>query len=198
MYFACRHIKTDGTRCQAPAMRTGHFCYFHSKNRSAARLKPTEDLVIPIAEDHASIRTSIAQTLNALIAKSIDAKTAGLVLYGLQLAAQSIPKALSLAPDSVLEIKQSTEGEELAPGECIDPRYQDCAECALVETCKDRELDPEEDEDDEEEEVQGQGWPNDEYLTRAWKQNEAENGHSPSIDAVGARTQGSETQGAMP
>lgn len=86
MHFACRHIMSDGVRCHAPAMRASNFCYYHTKNRSRARLGAMDEFVIPIPEDKASIRTSIAQTLNALISKRIDDKTAGLVLYGLQLA----------------------------------------------------------------------------------------------------------------
>ena len=35
MHFACRHIKSDGVRCKAPAMRASNFCYDHTKNRSA-------------------------------------------------------------------------------------------------------------------------------------------------------------------
>ncbi len=43
MHFACRHIKSDGVRCQAPAMRAGNFCYYHTKNRSTARIGVMDD-----------------------------------------------------------------------------------------------------------------------------------------------------------
>jgi hypothetical protein len=148
MHFACRHIKSDGVRCDAAAMRGSHFCYYHSRNRSRARLDAIEDLVIPIPEDTASIRTSIAQTLNALISKRIDAKTAGLVLYGLQLAVQSIPKGFSLPPDTVREVTQSADGDELAPAACLDA-ISDCSGCPHADTCERCEIDPEDDEDEQ-------------------------------------------------
>lgn len=149
MHFACRHIMHSGVRCQAPAMRQSHFCYYHSKNRSRARLDRLQDLIIPIPEDNASIRTSVTQTVNALISKHIDAKTAGLVLYGLQLAAQSLPKSLYLAPDSVRETEQSAEGDELAPVACVRPARHDCSGCSRVDTCPHRVFESDEDEEDQ-------------------------------------------------
>ena len=143
MHFACRHIMSDGVRCQAAAMRASNFCYYHTKNRSRARLGAMEDFVIPIPEDKASIRTSIAQTLNALISKRIDAKTAGLILYGLQLALQSVPKSMTLPSDLVRDVTQSSEGEELAPAECVHPG-SDCSGCSRADTCEHCEIDPEE------------------------------------------------------
>ena len=151
MHFACRHIKSDGVRCDAAAMRGSHFCYYHSRNRSRARLDVMEDLIIPIPEDTAAVRTSIAQTLNALISKRIDAKTAGLVLYGLQLAVQSIPKGFCLPPDTVREVTQSSEGDELAPAACLNSG-SDCSDCAQADTCDRCEIDPPDDDEDDEEE----------------------------------------------
>ncbi len=107
-----------------------------------------EDFVIPIPEDRASIRTSIAETSNALISKRIDAKTAGLVLYGLQLALQSVPKGFCLPPDSVREIAQSSEGDELAPAECVHPG-SDCSGCSRADTCDPCEIDPEEEDEED-------------------------------------------------
>jgi len=155
MYFACRHIKSDGVRCKSAALRGSHFCYYHTKNRSRARLDAGEDLVVPIPEDHAAIHTSIAQTLNALLAKRIDARTAGLVLYGLQLALQATPKDTPLPSESVREITQSSEGDELAPEACLNAA-SDCSGCARADTCDQCQIDPEDDEeevdeDDEEE-----------------------------------------------
>jgi hypothetical protein len=135
-------------------MRGSHFCYYHSRNRSRARLDAMEDLVIPIPEDTASIRTSIAQTLNALISKRTDAKTDGLVLYGLQLAVQSIPKGFSLPPETVREVTQSADGDELAPAACLND-ISDCSGCPQADTCERREIDPEEGDEGDEDEQDG-------------------------------------------
>lgn len=148
MHFACRHIKADGTRCRAAALHNSHFCYYHAKNRSSARLAADEDFIIPIPEDRASICTTIAQTLNALVSKRIDPKTTGLILYGLQLAAQTLPKDITLPSDSVREITHSSEGDELAPEACIDSA-SDCASCPRADTCKRRVIDPDDEEDDQ-------------------------------------------------
>jgi len=148
MHFACRHIKADGVRCQAAAMRGSHFCYYHSRNRSRARLDAAEDLVVPIPEDQAAVRTTIAQTLNALLSKRIDTKTASLVLYGLQLASHSIPRRIDLSSDFVREVTQSSEGEELAPAACLNAA-SDCSGCARADTCDHRTIDSDDDEEEE-------------------------------------------------
>ncbi len=31
MYAECRHVKTNGAKCHAPALRKSHWCYFHDR-----------------------------------------------------------------------------------------------------------------------------------------------------------------------
>ena len=39
----CRHIKTNGTRCKAPSLTDGHWCYFHHRLHQRHRaFRPTE------------------------------------------------------------------------------------------------------------------------------------------------------------
>lgn len=44
---------------------------------------------------------------------------------------------------------QSSEGDELAPAECVHPG-SDCSGCSRADTCEHCEIDPEEEDDDEE------------------------------------------------
>jgi len=53
MYQLCRHIKTNGQRCQSPALLGSAFCYFHSRVHTMAKAKSStwEDIKLaPEAE----------------------------------------------------------------------------------------------------------------------------------------------------
>jgi hypothetical protein len=87
----CRHIKVDGTSCQAPALRERNYCRFHLQAlgrrmrmaRARARREPYH-LVLPILEDMNSVQVARMQVLDALAAGLLSEKSAGLFLYGLQ------------------------------------------------------------------------------------------------------------------
>ena len=97
--FQCRHIFTDGHRCQSPALRQENFCYYHHTTRKpvpkqelANRRSKRSTLEVPMPEDRSAIQHTIGQVLQLLAANQLDAKRAGLLLYGLQIAIQNLPK----------------------------------------------------------------------------------------------------------
>ena len=97
--FQCRHIFTDGHRCQSPALRQENFCYYHHTTRKpvpkqelANRRSKRSTLEVPLPEDRSAIQHTIGQVLQLLAANQLDAKRAGLLLYGLQIAIQNLPK----------------------------------------------------------------------------------------------------------
>ncbi len=141
MFSACRHIKSDGIRCQSPAMRRSDFCYFHAKLHTSTRGAARRKLKFSAIEDTAGINTAVVQTLNALLTKSIDAKQAGLILYGIQIVAQKIDDHRRSPTDTVRSIIRSEHGGELAPELCIkDFPYgfgkEDCSNCGHRDTCR--------------------------------------------------------------
>ncbi|MGB7266481.1 MAG: hypothetical protein WBC92_13270 [Terracidiphilus sp.] len=160
MYLTCRHIKTNGLRCESPALKGGHFCYYHSKTRIVGAEPEAKygPLHLPIPEDPGSVQLSIAMISDALINGRIDLKNATGLFYGLQIAAQFIDRhAYFPARETVQSAEQTAQGDELAPQEygCNDD--EDCNECPYSDDCP-RCIDSDEDdecEDEEEEDDSG-------------------------------------------
>jgi hypothetical protein len=107
--YQCRHIFTDGRRCASPALRAPEgrpedsqpFCYFHhtsrrpiqhaparKRRRSTFTLTHTTDLA-----ERSGIQLAIGDVLRLIASNEIDPRRAGLLLYGLQIASQTLPKA---------------------------------------------------------------------------------------------------------
>ena len=154
MYRMCRHIKTNGMRCQAPAMTDASYCYFHSRVHTIGKTKSKfcDDIQLPVIEDPASIQIAISQVAGALLNSRIDARKAGLLFYGLQIASQNIDRRPPEEfPKTVNSFSQSIEGDELAPEDKVcEPG--DCTHCPERHTCKECNPDELEDEDEEDEE----------------------------------------------
>jgi hypothetical protein len=75
-------------------MRNRNFCYYHLHWRPAVvnLCQPGKKahFTLPILEDAHSIQFAITQVMHQLIDKTIDAKTAGLMFYGLQIASSNL------------------------------------------------------------------------------------------------------------
>ena len=153
MYLACRHIKPNGVRCESPALRGHAFCYFHSKLHSATSIGIWDDIKLPLPEDTAAIQLSIAQISAALLASRIDSKRAAQLLWGLQIAIQTIPRGIQFDPESIESLTHTKDGEELAPETRICNGFDKCKGCRYADGCTDLERfiqnDDEEDEDDD-------------------------------------------------
>jgi hypothetical protein len=90
----CQHIRTSGIQCGSPAQRNKNYCYYHQRWRpvdiNLSQPGKRAVFTIPILEDAHSIQLSIAQVMHQLMDKTIDAKTAGLMLYALQIASANL------------------------------------------------------------------------------------------------------------
>ena len=90
----CQHIRTSGTQCGSPALRNKTYCYYHQHWRPVVVNLSEEgkraNFTLPILEDAHSIQFSIAQVMHQLMDKTIDSKTAGLMLYALQIASANL------------------------------------------------------------------------------------------------------------
>ena len=98
----CRHIKEDGVFCQSPALHGRHHCYFHlralGRNMRMAHEQARQRehrLVFPQLEDMNAVQVSVMQVLAALGAGHIEKGVAGLMLYGLQQAANNLRSAIA-------------------------------------------------------------------------------------------------------
>jgi len=86
----CEHIKTNGTRCGSPALRSRKFCYFHHVAhdlRYLRRSRPQARFELPLLEDANAVQMAIQQVAEAVLDERIDNKRAGLLLFALQTAA---------------------------------------------------------------------------------------------------------------
>jgi hypothetical protein len=151
MYMACRHVKPNRERCESPSLRGHAFCYFHAKLHSATKIGLTDDIKLPVPEDGKSIQLALARVFAALLSSRIDSKRAAQLLWGLQIATQSLDRGAP-TPDSIEAVQFVThtkDGDDLAPIQEICEPDDDCNECESAGTCDDYHGDPRDDEDDE-------------------------------------------------
>jgi hypothetical protein len=98
----CQHTKMNGSPCAAPARRGRQFCVFHEPAHSE---RP--DYSLAVIEDATSLQFGIMQVMRALADHAVDAKTAALMLYGLQIAASNLKRFAAEQPDTSAEREQS-------------------------------------------------------------------------------------------
>jgi len=108
----CQHVKINGTQCGSPAMREHSYCYFHTRwHRKGMPVKPTpeerQELRLPTLEDANSIQAELANVMRELCESTMDHKTAGLILYALQIASANV-KHTSFEPSPTEMIIDST------------------------------------------------------------------------------------------
>jgi len=133
-YTLCRHIKTNGTRCQAPSLTNRTWCYFHhSLHQRHSTFRPTaatrgylipgQHIELTALEDRESVQVALSVVINALATGQLDIKRATALLYGLQLASNNARglHTKPFAPDVVRTIESSPEGLDLAePGATLE------------------------------------------------------------------------------
>ena len=101
--FQCRHIRASGRPCGVAALRGQFFCYYHTaarrpvQTRSRSRFYEStlQAFGLPIIEDRVSLQLALSHVISRIASNDVDAKRAGKLLYGLQLASTNI--ALRLA-----------------------------------------------------------------------------------------------------
>ena len=141
MYLVCRHIMPNGNKCSSPALRGKQFCYFHTRVHShAAQKGQTADqpLEFPVLEDRCAIQLALAQVLNRLGSGKLDPRSAGLLLYGLQIASQNVERKHDILPRDGVEAQTRTkDGDDLAPPKVRCHEQENCGECPHLSICED-------------------------------------------------------------
>ena len=100
--YQCRHIRTNGRRCGTPSLRGEHLCYFHHTSRRPEARRDAEAIAAgyPIQqpvlhfdsfEDRPAVQLCLLEVMNRIACGAIDRKLAGILLYGLQIAANNLP-----------------------------------------------------------------------------------------------------------
>ena len=93
----CHHVKVNGTQCGSPALRGKCYCYFHNNYRHlgayGVKQRGQRNAFagrFPVLEDANSIQAAVMQVIRLILAKEIDSKEAGLLLYALQIASSNL------------------------------------------------------------------------------------------------------------
>jgi hypothetical protein len=93
----CRHVKTNGTQCGSPALKSKEHCYYHEQNkpREAELYLDGErycdaSIMLPVFEDAHSIQTVIRQVVQLLLSRRIERKDAALLLSALRIASGNL------------------------------------------------------------------------------------------------------------
>src|SRR6266702_2988125 len=98
--YRCRHVFTDGHRCGSSSLRQQELCYYHH----ASRRGPSGGrghFLMPRIDDRPAIQIAIYDILARIALGELELKPAGMLLYGLQIAASNLSqheKALRSAP----------------------------------------------------------------------------------------------------
>jgi hypothetical protein len=146
----------SGQVCRAYALRDEYFCYFHSRLHRAAKqpVSLIDSFDIPLLEDRCAVQLTVTRVLRALVNKTIDRHSASTLLYGLQLALQSVDRSSSWAIgfDTVESLSQTPDGDEIALGPDEDPEDDEDEEEEEDEEEKENEEEEEKEEEEEEEE----------------------------------------------
>ena len=105
----CQWVRQDGTSCRSPQMKRHIYCFAHRQMAEARELM----LRLPPPEDANAIQIGIMRIQKALIEGTISTKTAGLLLYSMQLALQNVGQTtFGQAKDE--EMVRETVDEEVA------------------------------------------------------------------------------------
>jgi hypothetical protein len=187
MYLECRHIKPNGSKCRAAALKGKPYCYYHIRlhamlRRLAAPCAPYEqrELQMPFLEDRGAIQIALSEVVSAIAARRIDLKSAALLIYALQVASSNARVSTDVVADQqVRDSFETEEGEVLAPEattyEPKDPEYRDgygeptLAQLLLNEVKRHRDEDEAEAEAEPREntETPGTAWSGDPWAGRS-------------------------------
>jgi hypothetical protein len=157
-YPLCRHILTNGTQCESPALNQEQWCFFHSRlHQRHQRFRPipvvTDSILraqpvhLNALEDRESIQVALSVVINALASGQMETRQATGLLYGLQIASSNVARLAPKPspPKVVVSAEPTSDGQYLAePGAVYE--ISDIAEPGLV-----WEGYGDEDEDEEEE-----------------------------------------------
>ena len=90
----CQYIKADGAQCPSPALRDHNECYFHHnwRERELRRIRDLElqPPLVPDPMDENALQGALTEILRLMLMDEIDNHRAGLLLYALQNAGNSL------------------------------------------------------------------------------------------------------------
>ena len=83
-------------------------CHFHFNVIEKLTRPPEQGCTLPVLENVASVQIAVMKVISMLMNKQLDTKTAGIVLYGLQLASANLGRERELFPPEPEEEEESS------------------------------------------------------------------------------------------
>lgn len=124
----CTHIKADGLHCGSPRMKTGSLCYTHQRMADSRLPAPPQTPRLPsmLMEDANSIQVALMEVTRALLAGHITEKTAGKLLYSLQIGASNLKRLTFHETPQQMAVEEPVASadfrkEEASSYETLDP-----------------------------------------------------------------------------
>jgi hypothetical protein len=111
----CAHIKVDGLRCGSPRMKSAALCYTHQRMAESRLPAPQQAPRLPsmMMEDANSIQVALMEVTRALLGGQITEKTAGKLLYSLQIAASNLKRLTFHETPQQMAVDQPEESADL-------------------------------------------------------------------------------------
>lgn len=118
----CQHIRDNGRRCAAPALRGQGLCHFHTRATDEATY---DERWFPVIEDATSLQIALARVQRFLLMDGFEFKRATALLYSLQIACMNLKNLkaenphLGLAEDEPPQLEVAVadnQQEEERPG----------------------------------------------------------------------------------
>ena len=112
LYKVCDHIKDDGVRCGAPALKGDDCCRFHRRMQDNRRSPLDPAYELPLLETEQSIQIALMQMLRGVLNGKISERKAAIMLSGIKTAAQILRQSKANAPKEALmaEIAEELRG----------------------------------------------------------------------------------------
>ena len=105
MHPECRHIRTNGVKCHALALRGKPWCYYHARLHTQAARPATipaanqdAPLNLPSLADRSGIQSALGQVLTAIGSSRLSTRRAGLLLQTLQIASTNAARIGAFSP----------------------------------------------------------------------------------------------------
>jgi len=117
----CQHIKLNGQRCAAPALRGESHCHFHNRIQYRALEAEDAEPFLPFIEDATSLQFALMRVMRMLVMGHVEHKRCALLLYSLQIACANLKNFMAEQPkpelaegEKVPKIEPKRAGEEKA------------------------------------------------------------------------------------
>ena len=117
----CHHYQApSGQRCGSPALKGEYYCYHHIVKQAARTNRrvlidpEVTRMEIPPIEDRPSIFIALAAVVHRLAENTIDTRRAGQMIYGLQVALQSLPPVPNHLPKTTPAAESDSEPQPVA------------------------------------------------------------------------------------